>query len=177
MAENNKDEINADEKQNASTDGAVPSENTQPEQPAAGENSKEETSKTEKSKNENPAENEKENSPAGNKAEDPAKLKGELETLKSQLEQERQKAAISNLLSGYNFSSPRIKASVAEEIEKKNLKLTNGKLEGAAVFMEELKKNEPDIFSPGIFMTKSKSAVPPETSLKDEIFNGFGFEN
>lgn len=110
-------------------------------------------------------------------------LKNELDGLKTQLEQERLETAVSNLLGGYSFASPRVKASVAEELKNKGFKVENGRLEEkAAAFIEELKKTEPDSFAKeaapkGIFMTKTESADPADASLKDVIFKGFGFSS
>lgn len=86
--------------------------------------------------------------------------------------------AAEKLLSGYRFASERVRKSVLEEVKAKGFKCENGELVGGREFLEELKKNEPDVFArenPGLFMDSTQGNVSADAdNLETQIFVGFG---
>lgn len=86
--------------------------------------------------------------------------------------------AAEKLLSGYGFASERVKNSVLAELKAKGFKYENGELVGGREFLEELKKNEPDVFAkeaPGLFMDSTQGNVSADANnLETQIFVGFG---
>ena len=86
--------------------------------------------------------------------------------------------AAEKLLSEYKFASERVKKSVLEEFKSKGFKYENGEFVGGREFLEELKKNEPDVFAketPGLFMDSTQGNVSADANnLETQIFVGFG---
>ncbi len=88
--------------------------------------------------------------------------------------------AAEKLLSGYKFASERVKKSVLEEFKSKGFKLENGAFIGGKEYLEELKKNEPDVFAkdtPELFMGSTQGNVSADANnLESQIFSGFGLK-
>ena len=66
-----------------------------------------------------------------------------------------------------------------EEFKGKGFKYENGAFIGGKEFLEELKKNEPDVFAKeqqGLFMGSTQSGVSVDSkNLESQINSGFGF--
>ena len=69
----------------------------------------------------------------------------------------------------------------SEEFKGKGFKYENGAFIGGKEFLEELKKNEPDVFAKGqqgLFMGSTQSGVSVDSNnLEAQINSGFGFDS
>ncbi len=95
-----------------------------------------------------------------------------------QLAEQERRFAAERLFSEYKFASERVKNSVLGEFASKEFPLENGAFIGGREYLEELKRNEPDVFAkenPGLFMESTRGNVPAdENDLEFQIFGGFG---
>ncbi|MDE7399662.1 MAG: phage scaffolding protein [Oscillospiraceae bacterium] len=109
-----------------------------------------------------------------------AKYKTDTDDLNAKLATMETDHAAEKLLSGYKFASDRVRNSVLAEFKTKGFKYENGAFVGGKEFLEELKKNEPDVFAketPGLFMSGTQSDVSPDANnLEAQIFGGFGLK-
>lgn len=121
---------------------------------------------------------------ADNKSEELSKqleeLTGKYKTATERLAAQETDFAAEKLLSGYKFASDRVRNSVLAEFKAKGFKYENGAFVGGKEFLEELKKNEPDVFAketPGLFMGGTQSDISPDANnLETQIFSGFGLK-
>lgn len=121
---------------------------------------------------------------ADNKSEELSKqleeLTGKYKTATEKLAAQETDFAAEKLLSGYKFASDRVRNSVLAEFKAKGFKYENGMFVGGKEFLEELKKNEPDVFAketPGLFMSGTQSDISPDANnLEAQIFGGFGLK-
>lgn len=121
---------------------------------------------------------------ADNKSEELSKqleeLTGKYKTATEKLAAQETDFAAEKLLSGYKFASNRVRNSVLAEFKSKGFKYENGAFVGGKEFLEELKKNEPDVFAketPGLFMSGTQSDVSPNANnLETQIYGGFGLK-
>ena len=108
-----------------------------------------------------------------------AKYKTDTENLTAKLTAQETDFAAERLLGGYKFANDRVKKSVLEEFKGKGFKYENGAFIGGKEFLEELKKNEPDVFAKeqqGLFMGSTQSGVSVDSkNLESQINSGFGF--
>lgn len=78
-------------------------------------------------------------------------LQGKYDTdtksLQDKLDQQARDYAAEKYLDGFKFSSKAARKSAFAEFKAKNLKLTDGKFEGADDFMAALKKEDPSMFA------------------------------
>ena len=108
-----------------------------------------------------------------------AKYKTDTENLTAKLTAQETDFAAERLLDGYKFANDRVKKSVLEEFKGKGFRYENGAFVGGKEFLEELKKNEPDVFAKeqqGLFMGSTQSGVSVNSNnLEAQINSGFGF--
>ena len=108
-----------------------------------------------------------------------AKYKTDTENLTAKLAAQETDFAAERLLGGYKFANDRVKKSVLEEFKGKGFRYENGAFVGGKEFLEELKKNEPDVFAKeqqGLFMGSTQSGVSVNSNnLEAQINSGFGF--
>ena len=108
-----------------------------------------------------------------------AKYKTDTENLTAKLTAQETDFAAERLLGGYKFANDRVKKSVLEEFKGKGFRYENGAFVGGKEFLEELKKNEPDVFAKeqqGLFMGSTQSGVSVNSNnLEAQINSGFGF--
>ena len=108
-----------------------------------------------------------------------AKYKTDTENLTAKLTAQETDFAAERLLGGYKFANDRVKKSVLEEFKGKGFKYENGSFVGGKEFLDELKKNEPDVFAKeqqGLFMSSTQSGVSVDSkNLESQINSGFGF--
>ena len=107
------------------------------------------------------------------------KYKTDTENLTAKLAAQETDFAAERLLGGYKFANDRVKKSVLEEFKGKGFRYENGAFVGGKEFLEELKKNEPDVFAneqKGLFMGSTQSGVSVDSNnLEAQINSGFGF--
>lgn len=105
-------------------------------------------------------------------------LTGKYKTATEKLAAQETDFAAEKLLGEYKFASDRVKNSVLAEFKSKGFKYENGSFVGGKEFLEELKKNEPDVFAketPGLFMGSTQSSASADANnLEAQIFGGFG---
>lgn len=110
-----------------------------------------------------------------------AKYESDTKELTAKLSAQETDFAAERLLGGYKFANERVKKSVLEEFKGKGFKYENGAFVGGKEFLEELKKNEPDVFAKeqaGLFMGSTHSEVPTDgNNLETAINSGFGFSS
>ncbi len=110
-----------------------------------------------------------------------AKYKTDTENLTAKLTAQETDFAAELLLGGYKFANERVKKSVLEEFKGKGFKYENGAFIGGKEFLDELKKNEPDVFAKeqqGLFMGSTQSGVSVDSNnLEAQINSGFGFDS
>ena len=110
-----------------------------------------------------------------------AKYKTDTENLTAKLTAQETDFAAERLLGGYKFANERVKKSVLEEFKGKGFKYENGVFVGGKEFLEELKKNEPDVFAKeqqGLFMGSTHSEVPENANnTAAQISAAFGLKN
>ncbi len=110
-----------------------------------------------------------------------AKYDADTKALNEKLAAQEQSFAAEKLLSGYKFASERVKNSVLEEFKAKGFKYENGAFVGGKEYLEELKKNEPDVFAkeaPGLLMGSTQSNVPADANnTAAQISAAFGLKN
>ncbi len=110
-----------------------------------------------------------------------AELSEKYKTATEQLAAQETDYAAEKLLSGYKFASERVKNSVLAEFKGKGFKYENGAFIGGKEFLDELKKNEPDVFAKeqqGLFMGSTQSGVSVDSNnLEAQINSGFGFDS
>ncbi len=110
-----------------------------------------------------------------------AKYKTDTENLTAKLTAQETDFAAERLLGGYKFANERVKKSVLEEFKGKGFKYENGAFIGGKEFLDELKKNEPDVFAKeqqGLFMGSTQSGVSVDSNnLEAQINSGFGFDS
>ncbi len=108
-----------------------------------------------------------------------AKYESDTKALNEKLAAQETDFAAERLLGGYKFANDRVKKSVLEEFKGKGFKYENGAFVGGKEFLEELKKNEPDVFAneqKGLFMGSTQSGVSVDSkNLESQINSGFGF--
>ena len=108
-----------------------------------------------------------------------AKYESDTKALNEKLTAQETDFAAERLLSGYKFANDRVKKSVLEEFKGKGFRYENGAFIGGKEFLEELKKNEPDVFAKeqqGLFMGSTHSGVSVDSkNLESQINSGFGF--
>lgn len=75
------------------------------------------------------------------------KYETDTKSLQEKLDQQARDHAAEKFLDGYKFSSKAARKSAFAEFKAKNLKLTDGKFEGAEEFMAALKKEDPTMFA------------------------------
>ncbi len=110
-----------------------------------------------------------------------AKYKTDTENLTAKLAAQETDFAAERLLGGYKFANERVKKSVLEEFKGKGFKYENGAFVGGKEFLDELKKNEPDVFAKeqqGLFMGSTHSEVPENANnTAAQISAAFGLKN
>ena len=110
-----------------------------------------------------------------------AKYESDTKALNEKLMAQETDFAAERLLGGYKFANDRVKKSVLEEFKGKGFKYENGAFIGGKEFLEELKKNEPDVFAKGqqgLFMGSTQSGVSVDSNnLEAQINSGFGFDS
>ena len=110
-----------------------------------------------------------------------AKYKTDTENLTAKLTAQETDFAAERLLSGYKFANDRVKKSVLEEFKGKGFKYENGSFVGGKEFLDELKKNEPDVFAKeqqGLFMSSTHSEVPENANnTAAQISAAFGLKS
>lgn len=110
-----------------------------------------------------------------------AKYKTDTENLTAKLAAQETDFAAERLLGGYKFANDRVKKSVLEEFKGKGFKYENGAFVGGKEFLDELKKNEPDVFAKeqqGLFMGSTHSEVPENANnTAAQISAAFGLKN
>ena len=108
-----------------------------------------------------------------------AKYESDTKALNEKLAAQETDFAAERLLGGYKFANDRVKKSVLEEFKGKGFRYENGAFIGGKEFLEELKKNEPDVFAKeqqGLFMGSTQSGVSVDSkNLESQINSGFGF--
>ena len=109
------------------------------------------------------------------------KYKTDTENLTAKLTAQETDFAAERLLSGYKFANDRVKKSVLEEFKGKGFKYENGSFVGGKEFLDELKKNEPDVFAKeqqGLFMGSTHSEVPENANnTAAQISAAFGLKS
>ncbi len=109
------------------------------------------------------------------------KYKTDTENLTAKLTAQETDFAAERLLSGYKFANDRVKKSVLEEFKGKGFKYENGAFVGGKEFLDELKKNEPDVFAKeqqGLFMGSTHSEVPENANnTAAQISAAFGLKS
>lgn len=109
------------------------------------------------------------------------KYKTDTENLTAKLAAQETDFAAERFLGGYKFANDRVRKSVLEEFKGKGFKYENGAFVGGKEFLEELRKNEPDVFAKeqqGLFMGSTQSSVSVDSNnLEAQINSGFGFEH
>ncbi len=110
-----------------------------------------------------------------------AKYKTDTENLTAKLAAQETDFAAERLLGGYKFANERVKKSVLEEFKGKGFKYENGAFVGGKEFLDELKKNEPDVFAKeqqGLFMGSTHSEVPENANnTAAQISAAFGLKS
>ena len=110
-----------------------------------------------------------------------AKYESDTKALNEKLTAQETDFAAERLLGGYKFANERVKKSVLEEFKGKGFKYENGVFVGGKEFLEELKKNEPDVFAKeqqGLFMGSTHSEVPENANnTAAQISAAFGLKN
>ncbi len=110
-----------------------------------------------------------------------AKYKTDTENLTAKLTAQETDFAAERLLGGYKFANERVKKSVLEEFKGKGFKYENGAFVGGKEFLDELKKNEPDVFAKeqqGLFMGSTHSEVPENANnTAAQISAAFGLKS
>ena len=110
-----------------------------------------------------------------------AKYKTDTENLTAKLAVQETDFAAERLLGDYKFANDRVKKSVLEEFKGKGFKYENGAFVGGKEFLDELKKNEPDVFAKeqtGLFMGSTHSEVPENAdNTAAQISAAFGLKN
>ncbi len=110
-----------------------------------------------------------------------AKYESDTKALNEKLTAQETDFAAERLLGGYKFANDRVKKSVLEEFKGKGFKYENGAFIGGKEFLEELKKNEPDVFAKeqqGLFMGSTHSEVPENANnTAAQISAAFGLKN
>lgn len=110
-----------------------------------------------------------------------AKYESDTKELTAKLSAQETDFAAERLLGGYKFANDRVRKSVLEEFKGKGFKYENGAFVGGKEFLEELKKNEPDVFAkeqPGLFMGSTHSEVPENANnAAAQISAAFGLKN
>ncbi len=109
------------------------------------------------------------------------KYKIDTENLTAKLAAQETDFAAERLLGGYKFANDRVRKSVLEEFKGKGFKYENGAFVGGKEFLEELRKNEPDVFAKeqqGLFMGSTHSEVPENANnAAAQISAAFGLKN
>ena len=110
-----------------------------------------------------------------------AKYESDTKALNEKLMAQETDFAAERLLGGYKFANERVKKSVLEEFKGKGFKYENGAFVGGKEFLDELKKNEPDVFAKeqqGLFMGSTHSEVPENANnTAAQISAAFGLKN
>ena len=110
-----------------------------------------------------------------------AKYESDTKALNEKLMAQETDFAAERLLGGYKFANERVKKSVLEEFKCKGFRYENGAFVGGKEFLDELKKNEPDVFAneqQGLFMGSTHSEVPENANnTAAQISAAFGLKN